>query len=291
MKALVTGAAGFVGRHLVMALRAGGWRVVTAARRGPADLVGDLLSIPLRRLSVDVVFHLAGFANPSASIEDPAQAWADNAKATARVVREARAGRIVLASSCLVYGPRADRPAESAPVSPRTPYAASKLCAEALGLASGKDVVVLRPYNHTGPGQSASYVCPSIARQIARAEAGLGPRVVEVGALEPRRDFFDVRDMVRAYRLAAERGRRGEVYNVATGRPIAIGEVLRLLLAESRVPMRVRAGRGRADVVSGDFSKFRAATGWRPEIPLRRTLSDLLAHERLLQTQTTKQPG
>jgi GDP-4-dehydro-6-deoxy-D-mannose reductase len=280
MKALVTGAAGFVGRHLVSALRGAGWRVTTASRRGPADLQGDLLTIPLRHVSVDVVFHLAGFANPSASQQDPGAAYARNAAMTARVVREVGADRFVIASSCLVYGPREDRTAESAPVSPRTPYAASKLCGEALALSSGKDVVVLRPYNHTGPGQSPHYVCPSIALQIARAEAGTGPRVVRVGATAPRRDFFDVRDMARAYLRAADRGRRGEVYNVATGRPVEIGEVVRMLVAQARVPLRVVAGRGRADVVSGDPSKFRAATGWRPEIPLSQTLLDLLNDER-----------
>lgn len=280
MKALVTGAGGFVGSHLVRELRDAGWRVLTTDRRGKVDLPGDLLKIPLRSISVDVVFHLAGFANPSASISDPADAWTGNAGATARVAREVRARRIVLASTGQVYGPRSDRPSESAPVSPRTPYAASKLCSEALALSSGKEVVVLRPYNHTGPGQSDAYVCPWIARQIARAEAGAGPRVVTVGALEPRRDFFDVRDMARAYRLAAEKAAPGEVYNVATGRPVRIGDVLRLLLAEARVPLRVRAARGGSDVMSGDFSKFRAATGWTPRIPLPQTLRDLLDYER-----------
>jgi len=280
MKALVTGAGGFVGSHLVRELREAGWRVLTADRHGDVDLPGDLLKIPLDRVSVDVVFHLAGFANPSASISDPAETWSGNATATARVAREVRAKRIVVASTGQVYGLRSDRPSESAPVSPRTPYAASKLCGEALALASGKEVVILRPYNHTGPGQSDAYVCPRIARQIARAEAGRGPRVVEVGALEPRRDFFDVRDMARAYRLASEKGRAGEIYNVATGRPVRIGDVLRLLLAEARVPMQVRAGRGPSDVMSGNPSKFRRDTGWRPEIPLRQTLRDLLDYER-----------
>lgn len=281
MKALVTGAAGFVGGHLVRSLREAGWRVLTSDRRGSSDLPGDLLTLPLRSVSVDVVFHLAGFANPAASVEDPAAAYAGNAAATARVVREVRAGRFVIASTAHVYGPRSDRPSESSPVSPRTPYAASKLCGEGLALASGREAVVLRPYNHTGPGQSAAYVCPAIARQIARAEAGRGPRVVEVGALEPRRDFFDVRDMVEAYRLAAERAPAGEVYNVATGRPVRIGDLLRLMLAESRVPLRVRSRPGdRGDVMSGDSAKFRAATGWRPRIPLAQTLRDLLAHER-----------
>ena len=285
MKALVTGAGGFVGGHLVRELKQAGWRVLTTDRRG-GDIPGDLLRIPLRSVSVDVVFHLAGFSNPSASVADPADAWAGNAQATARVAREVRAGRIVVASTGQVYGPRSDRTRETAPVSPRTPYAASKLCGEALALASGKEVVILRPYNHTGPGQSDAYVCPWIARQIARAESGRGPRVVRLGALEPRRDFFDVRDMARAYRLAAEKARAGEVYNVATGRPVRIGEVLELLLAEARVAMRVQAKSGRADVMSGDFSKFRAATGWRPEIPLRQTLRDLLDYERAVIKQT-----
>jgi GDP-4-dehydro-6-deoxy-D-mannose reductase len=280
MKALVTGAGGFVGRHLVRELRDAGWRVLTSDRRGPVDVPGDLLTVPLRGVSVDVVFHLAGFANPSASISDPSDAWAGNAVATQRVAREIRAGRIVVASTGQVYGPRSDHPTESAPTSPRTPYSASKLCAEALALSSGKEVVILRPYNHTGPGQSDAYVCPWIARQIATAEAGRGPRLVKIGALEPRRDFFDVRDMARAYRLAAEKATPGEVYNVATGRPVSIGQILRLLLAESRVPMSVSAGKGVADVVSGDASKFRSATGWRPTIALRRTLLDLLEFER-----------
>jgi GDP-4-dehydro-6-deoxy-D-mannose reductase len=280
MKALVTGAGGFAGRHLVAGLLEAGWRVVTSARHGPADLPGDLLKIPLRGVSVDVVFHLAGFSNPSASVEHSAEAYAGNAATTARVVRETRAGRFVLASSCQVYGSPRGLATERTPVSPGTPYAASKLCAEALALASGKDVVVLRPFNHTGAGQSDAFVCPRIARQIARAELGLGPRMVEMAALAPRRDFFDVRDMVRAYTLAAAKARRGEIYNVATGDPVAIGDVLKLLLAEARVPLKVRARQGVVDVVSGDSSKFRSATGWRPLIPLSHTLHDLLAYER-----------
>ncbi|HVE41796.1 MAG TPA: NAD-dependent epimerase/dehydratase family protein [Planctomycetota bacterium] len=282
MKALVTGSSGFVGRHLTAALRDAGWRVLTSARHGPADIRGDLLRAPLRSVSVDVVFHLAGFSNPRQSVGDPAHSYADNAEVTARLLRETRAGRYVIASTCQVYAPSEDRSSESAPLAPKNPYAASKLCAEALALASGKDVVVLRPYNHTGPGQSDAYVCPHIARQIALAEVGLGPPVVDVGSLETRRDFFDVRDMVRAYRLAAERGKAGEVYNVASGQAIAIGDVLGILMAESHVKLRAHPHRGRPDYMSGDYSKFRAATGWRPQIPLQKTLLDLLEHERKL---------
>jgi GDP-4-dehydro-6-deoxy-D-mannose reductase len=278
--ALVTGASGFVGRRLTAALRESGWRVRTSDRHAPADLLGDLLTVPLKGLRVDVVFHLAGFANPSASVERPDEAFAGNAATTARICREVDAGRIVVASSCQVYGLLRGKAVETQAVLPRTPYAASKLCSEALALASGRDVVVLRPFNHTGPGQSDAYVCPWIARQIARAEAGLGPRVIELGATAPRLDFFDVRDMVRAYLAAASLARPGQVYNVATGSPVSIGEIVAILRRNARVPLRLRSKSGEPRTMSGDASKFRAATGWRPEIPLERTLRDLLEHER-----------
>jgi len=278
--ALVTGASGFVGSHLVRELRRAGWTVRTACREGKADLTGDLLKIPLRGFSVDVVFHLAGFSSPQASVDHAADAFDANAATTGRIVRELRAGRFVVASSCQVYGPQSQRATESTPPVPRTPYAASKLCGEALALASGRDIVILRPYNHTGPGQSAAYLCPGIARQVALAEAGRSAAEVRVRTLAPRRDFFDVRDMGRAYRLAAERGHRGTIYNVATGEPLSIGELAQRLAARSRVPLKILGERGVPDLISGDSSRFRADTGWRPEIPLDRTLADLLDYER-----------
>jgi GDP-4-dehydro-6-deoxy-D-mannose reductase len=280
--ALVTGASGFVGRHLVQALRDAGWKVRTASRHGPADLTGDLLHIPLRGASADVIFHLAGFSSPQASVEHAKDAFDLNAAITARIVREIAAGRYILASSCQVYGPSESRVTETSPLSPRNPYAASKVCGEALALASGKDVVILRPFNHTGPGQTTDFLCPGIARQIARGESGLGPAEVVVRALAPKRDFFDVRDMARAYIAAAWKGRRGEIYNVSTGEPVSIEFIVRSLAALSRRPLRIRGQRGRPDVLSGDSSKFRAATGWRPQIPFSRTLEDLLNHEREL---------
>lgn len=280
--ALVTGAGGFVGSHLVQELRQAGWKVLTASRSGKSDLTGDLLTIPYRGVSADVVFHLAGFSSPQASVDRARDAFDANAATTARIVREIPAARYVIASSSQVYAPQAGRATEESPALPRTPYAASKLCGEALALASGRDVVILRPYNHTGPGQSPEFLCPGIARQIAQAEAGRGTAEVRVRALAPRRDFFDVRDMARAYRLAAERGARGETYNVATGAPVSIGELARRMISKARIPLKLVGERGPGDLISGDSSRFRSATGWRPEIPLERTLGDLLDHERAL---------
>lgn len=279
--ALVTGAGGFVGRWLIAALREAGWRVTTLDRRGPADFRGDLAEMPLRGLPrVDAVFHLAGFARPAASLRAADETWRANAAGTARLARHARAERFILASSCQVYGFPPRRVDESAPPRPPNPYAASKLCAEALARAARPDAVVLRPFNHTGPGQSPDYLCPKIARRIALAEAGRVPPVLEIQDLAPRRDFFDVRDMAQAYLRAAERARPGRTYNVTGGRAFSVEEIVELFLALARVRLRVRGRRGEPTLLSGDASKFRADTGWAPRIPFRRTLEDLLAYER-----------
>jgi GDP-4-dehydro-6-deoxy-D-mannose reductase len=280
MRAVVTGAAGFVGRHLVAALRAGGHAVTGLDRHGPADRIGDLAALPLRDLRADAVFHLAAFANPSASVGAAEEAFAANVGATRRIVRDLPAGRFVIASSCAVYGRSLRAALETDPPAPATPYAATKLCAEAAALASGRDVVILRPFNHTGPGQSDAYVCPRIARQVAEAELRGRPGTVRVADLGPRKDFFDVRDMVRAYLAAFERGKRGEIYNVATAEPVGIRRIAETLASLARVPIRVSGPQRDRSVLSGDASKFRRDTGWRPLLPLETTLRDLLDHER-----------
>ena len=283
MKALVTGAGGFVGPYLVSALRDAGWRVVTLDRRGAVDLKGDLLRIPLHGITVDVVFHLAALSHPAGSVSETAQTFSANVAATGRLVQDVRFRRIVFASTSQVYGrvPSRENPVEeSRPPCPRNPYAASKLCAEAIIRASPAEAVILRAFNHTGPGQTDSFVCPWIARHIVRAERGRGPRVVSVQDRAPKLDLFDVRDMVRAYVLAAERGKAGAVYNVATRRPVSIDRVAGILAGLSRVPIRITGPRRNRSVLSGDASSFRRATGWSPRIPLPRTLADLLTHER-----------
>lgn len=280
MRALVTGGAGFVGRHLAAALRDAGWRAATLDRRPPADLVLDLERDPLPRLDYDAVFHLAGRASPAESQKDPEETYALNAEATARLARALRSGRLVFASTAHVYGPASGPIDESCPTAPPSPYAASKLCAEALALAAWKETVVLRPFNHTGPGQSDAFVCPRIARQAARAEAGLAPPVIRVQDLAPRRDLFDVRDMARAYILAARRGRAGEIYNVASGRSWSVREIAERIRKECRVPLRIEGPSRDSSIRVGDASKFRRDTEWAPTIPLEQTLRDLLDHER-----------
>jgi GDP-4-dehydro-6-deoxy-D-mannose reductase len=293
MRALVTGALGFVGRHLVEHLEASGDDVVPLDRHGPApvdvqDAAGVRDAIVAAR--PEAVYHLAGWADVGASWGDPAGALRLNAEGTLNVLEACRAAgvaRIVSVASAEVYGiVRAeDLPLrEDAPQRPLNPYAASKVAADALALQAflghGLGVLRVRPFNHIGPGQSEQFVAPAIAARIARAERD-GQDDIPVGNLTPRRDLTDVRDVARAYRLLVEHGEPGEVYNVCSGRDLAIQELADRLVSMATRPLRLVPDPDLQrpvdlPVLRGDCSKLRAATGWEPTIPIEQTLADLL---------------
>jgi GDP-4-dehydro-6-deoxy-D-mannose reductase len=304
MRCLITGATGFVGRHLAAALREAGHEVVGLARRRASlpitlhllDLI-DVAAVAsvLRAAKPEWIFHLAGFANPKASFSDPDAAWAGNLGATRglfdAVVRSGLRPRILCVSSGLVYGdagPGGQDCTEETPLRPASPYAVSKAAADLLAYQQfrqfGLDVVRVRPFNQIGPGQSADYSVASFARQIAAIEQGVGdvPPVVFTRDLSGQRDFTDVRDMVRAYIRLLEVGRAGEVYNAGSGTTYLMREVLNRLIARSRVPSAVEergdpARAGDTVVSRADIRKLRASTGWGPAISLDRTLEDMLA--------------
>ncbi|MBV8375165.1 MAG: GDP-mannose 4,6-dehydratase [Candidatus Eremiobacteraeota bacterium] len=301
MRALVTGASGFVGRYLVDALRRDGADVVACGgpHDGGSDCVpldlGDLATI---RAAVDaatpsVIFHLAAQTFVPDSFASPLLAYQTNAIGTAlltQAVREcaARSGatpRIVFASSAEVYGRRSpeELPArEHLDLRPATPYAASKAAAEAILLAEsrsfGLDVVVARAFNHIGPGQDERFAVAAFASALARIAAG-APPVLLVGNIETARDFLDVRDVVAAYVALARVGERGEVYNVCSGSAIKIRDILRELVSIAHVPVEIREDPARmrpSDVplFVGNPEKLRLRTGWQPSIPLARSLRD-----------------
>lgn len=297
MRVLITGAHGFVGRHLAGTLRDRGHEVILADRRSAEDgLVLDVTD-PLTVRGVfeltrpDAVAHLAGQAFVPASLEDPGATFAVNAQGTLHVLDAARAladegrsPRVLVVSSAEVYGvqPRDAYPLrESASPSPRNPYAASKVAAEALTLgyvrSFGLDAVVTRAFNHIGAGQDERFAATAFAVQLARVAAG-GDRTVLVGNLDASRDFLDVRDVCTAYAALLEGGgTAGEIYNVCSGRATTMRELLRTLITISAVPVEVREDPERmrpADVpVSlGDATKLHAATDWTPRIPLTAAL-------------------
>lgn len=299
---LVTGAAGFAGRHLVERLARAGLDVTAWSHRGghapPHGVQARWMAVDLLdRAGVadalaasrpSVIFHCAGIAQAGGAWSRIAATFEINARGTAHLLagveRHVPAARVVVVSSGLVYRPRPEPLDEDAPLGPAGPYAVSKLAQDALGrdaAGGGLDVVIARPFNHIGPGQSADFVAGSVARQIALAERGEQPRELKVGNLSALRDFTDVRDVVRAYELMAASGRRGDCYNVCSGRGVAIADLVHGLVARARVPIEVVTDPSRfrpidVPVAVGTAAKLSAATGWRPEHPLDSTLDDLL---------------
>ncbi|MEP6623535.1 MAG: GDP-mannose 4,6-dehydratase [Acidimicrobiia bacterium] len=297
MRATVTGAGGFVGPHLVAHLRDRGDDVTEMDLVGPVELdVTDADSVLSRFADAkpDVVYHLAALSHVGQSWSSPGTSFRVNAEGTLhalRACRELDIARVVVILSSEVYGNAApeDIPLrETAPLRPVTPYGASKVAADFLALqsflADGLDVVRVRPFGHTGPGQSDQFVVPALATRIARAEAE-GVEEIPVGSLTAVRDLSDVRDVVRAYRLLAEHGEAGAVYNVCSGRGVSIQEIADALLAHASRPIRLVTDPALVRPVDaprmiGDNTCLRDATGWSPEYTLERTLDDVLAAAR-----------
>ena len=311
MKVLVTGADGFVGRHLVRRL-VGAGDVVAAACRPGGNRVnwaavapgGQVEVLPLEilesesveqvlRWGPEAVIHLAAVASTREARRDPAGAWEVNAVGTARLVGVAAELKesavadplILVISSGEAYGvgPAVPR-VETDPLLPNSPYAASKVGAEVAALEAwrrtGLRVVIARPFTHTGPGQTTQYVIPGWAERLRGAKSS-GAATVPTGNLDPVRDFLDVRDVADGYRLLLARGVPGEVYNVSRGEGLPLGELFALLsriigtrAAPCPDPVLVR----RADIpyLVGDSTKLRRATGWAPAITLEQTLRELV---------------
>lgn len=296
MKAVVTGALGFVGRHLTRHLEALGADVV------PLDVVGpqavditdrDAVLRCMESESPDVVYHLAAHSHVGASWNDDLL-LAVNVGGTAAVVDACvRTGvaRVLVVGSAEQYG-AVDRDAipidETTECRPLSPYGRSKVEAEQVALhahaAHGLAVVCTRAFNHTGPGQSPAFLVPGLAARIAAAEHDAADEI-GLGNRDPVRDFSDVRDVVRAYALVAERGVPGEVYNVCSGQAVRVGDVAARLVARATRPLRIVTDVELArpvdvPVLVGDPSKLVATTGWKPEHSLDETLEAVLAAAR-----------
>jgi GDP-4-dehydro-6-deoxy-D-mannose reductase len=284
-RAFVTGGSGFAGSHLLDLLPG-----ATAPSREELDLLdGDAVSAAVRESAPDTVWHLAALASVGRSWEAPAETIAENVAMTVNLLEavrtEAPEATVVLISSGEIYGPPDRLPVdEEAALRPQNPYAVSKAACDLLGGqyadATGLRVVRLRPFNHTGPGQTDDYVVGTLTRQVAEAEAaGREEALVRTGNPDSARDFSDVRDVARAYVAAATLD--SGVYNVASGKAVSVRELIELVRAAARIPVRheVDPARVRAhDVpeVRGSAERLRASTGWRPEIPLDQTIADAL---------------
>ena len=313
---LITGAAGFVGSHLLTFLNRtapsgstlAAWRRPAASRgQAPGPTTADdrvtwcevdlldrtAVARAIAETRPTQVYHCAGVANVGESWSNNHATLRTNVLGTEHLLTALRdhcaPTRLLLPGSALVYRPSVSAIDEAAPLGPVSPYGLSKLAQEMLGLAAAKHdgttVLVTRSFTHVGPGQTRSYAASSFAEQIARIEAGRAEPVLSVGNLEARRDLTDVRDTVRAYQLLMTRGTPATPYNVCSGTTHQIQEVLAGLLANAAVDVVVRQDPSRTrpsdnPLLLGDRSKITRELGWSPEIPLSRTLSDLLDYWR-----------
>jgi len=307
-RVLVTGALGFVGPYLVEALRRSYENnieiIATAKKAGQHAMLGPVRAIDVTdRAAVEDaiaganpthVIHLAGIAAPTAVNADPDEAWRVHLQGTlnlARVIlKRAPDCWLINVGSALVYGESAKAGRaldENALLAPLDEYSASKAAADlALSplIRSGLKCIRLRPFNHTGPGQSEAFVVPAFAAQIARIEARLTPPIIRVGNLDAQRDFLDVRDVANAYVLVmknSERLESGTVLNIASGIPRRISDILASLIARSRVEISVeqdpmRQHPGDLPVLLGDASRARRLLHWKPEYSFEDTLTALL---------------
>lgn len=304
---LVTGAAGFVGGHLIELLEQGDdW--ITAWLRPDTEpsvigrRIGWLCVEMHDRTAVhtaitqgrpDMIYHLAGVPHVGESWSHVHETFAGNVLATHYLLdalrREALTPRVLITSSATVYAPSTRALRETDPVVPNTPYGTSKLAQEMVTERAWEDDripgLIARSFNHVGPRQSPSFVASSLARQIAEIEAGRREPKLTMGNMESQRDLMDVRDTVRAYRAMMESATPGVPYNVCSGTPTAIRTLVDLFVAKARVDVTVVQDPALfrpndTPVVLGDLSRLHADTGWSPEIPLEKTVEDLLNYWR-----------
>lgn len=288
---LITGAGGFVGPYLRDHCQANGDDVIEATLSSGPDLLdargwADYVA----KHSPSVIYHLAGWSDVGGSWDQPLQTFRVNAEGTLNVLEAARrggVGRTVVVSSADVYGvvDPDDLPiTEASAVQPSSPYGASKEAVEAIARqinrARGHEVVIARPFNHIGPGQSPKFATSAFADRVARCESEGGGEVTH-GDLSPSRDFTDVRDVVRAYRLLASHGQPGQTYNICSGVSVSMGEILNTLIdlvdveiTCSTDPSLVRPVD--LPILLGDATRLTTDTGWSPEIALADSLQHVL---------------
>jgi GDP-4-dehydro-6-deoxy-D-mannose reductase len=311
--ALITGIAGFAGSHLAEFLLTKGYRVAGldyAADDAPnikhiqnqlemyeCDLRNpDALRRAVSESEPDEVYHLAAIAHVPTSYSDVRQTFDVNLYGTLNlfeaVRKKAANSKVLFVGTASEYGAVKDRDIpthEDVPLRPVDPYGVSKAAADMLAYQYYKNyglrIVRVRPFNHIGPRQAPDYVVASFAKQIAGIEKQKSSPVITVGNLEARRDFTDVRDMVRAYWLALQKGEPGEVYNICSGRVITIQEVLDKLLELSEREIKIEQDVERlrpADIplLLGNSGKFRGETGWEPKLVFERTLQDIVHYWR-----------
>ncbi|MBE6862966.1 MAG: NAD-dependent epimerase/dehydratase family protein [Ruminococcus flavefaciens] len=308
MKALIIGGAGFVGGYLIRELNNAGWEVYATClpneeikgecKAYKLDILSkDEIKPLLDEIKPDVIYHLAALSSVSVSWKKPQLTAEINIVGTINLLEAAREAerrdmKILLIGSGEEYGfirEGACPLSESEPLNPGNIYAATKACQGMIGeiyaRAYKMDIVMVRAFNHSGPEQLPIFVIADFCKQIAEIEAGMHEPVMSVGNLSAMRDFTDVRDVVKAYKLLGEKGVSGRVYNVGRGKAVTIQYILDTAVGMSKTPIEVKRDPARmraSDIplIEPDISRINADTGWKAEISIEQTIRDTLDYWR-----------
>jgi GDP-4-dehydro-6-deoxy-D-mannose reductase len=301
-KILVTGVNGFVGQHLAKELSDNGYEVIGvggaqgATEKSPYVAEYQVLDLTNRDEAAKIdfsdiagVIHLAGMAAVGPSFDDPMLYMNVNVGIEVNLfeaaMKQGAKPRFIIISSGTLYDPKADLPlTEESPVLPNSPYAVSKFGQEQMGLyyeTRGFETIIARPFNHIGPGQGPGFIVPDLTQQVVAIEKGAVNELL-VGNLDAQRDYTDVRDIARAYRLLFEQGRSGHTYNICSGKALSGHDVLKGILASTEInpeakqdPDKMRPSDN--PVIYGSFEKIAQDTGWAPEIKIETTLADVVS--------------
>jgi GDP-4-dehydro-6-deoxy-D-mannose reductase len=298
---LVTGANGFVGSHLVQDLTENGYRIVGVGGKGgiqaKSSHISQHLVLDLTQASeaqtidfkrIDYVVHLAGLAAVGDSLNKPMKYIQTNMGIELNLFEVALSQncfpKFLIISSGSLYDPQDPLPlSENSKILPTSPYAVSKIGQEELSryyMSRGFECIIARPFNHIGPGQGPGFIVPDLARQIMAAKRH-DKKDITVGNLDTKRDYTDVRDIVRAYRLLLEKGKPGEIYNVCSGKSMSGNEIFEILMATAGIRLKAVVDKTKlrpteATDIFGSHEKITRDTGWKPEIQINKTLKDVL---------------
>ncbi len=298
---LITGGEGFVGSHLIKLLQESLYKVVPTSYpllvpKGGKYIPLDILSLEmiedvLKTCQPDVIVHLAAISSVSKSFRDPPRTYSTNIVGTVNLLDTVKKlnkkVKFIFVSTCEVYG-GGENLSESANIILKNPYAVSKYSAELIChnyFIDGIDCVILRPFTHTGPGQSKDFVLPTIAVQIVEIEKGKRPPLIELGNIKVKREFMNVKDIIRAYALAVEKCEPGNIYNISSNRGYTIEEALGIFGELSKKKFEVKTEPSKIRKVDiptliGNGDKFTKLTGWRHKIKFEKTIEDLLNYWR-----------
>lgn len=311
MRSLIIGGTGFVGTYLAAHLCSLGHKVAVTKLPGERDdsavqtvttfaldiLKKDAVLQLINDTNPDWIFHLAAQSSVADSWKNPGLTADVNVRGSIHVLEAVRSQkkkiRVLLVGSGEEYGkilPNEIPVREDHAVKPGNIYAVTKACQNQIGAVYAQayrmDIVMVRAFNHIGPRQAPCFVVPDFCRQAAEIEAGLKEPAIDTGNLEAKRDFTDVRDIVRAYALLMQKGEAGETYNVGSGHAVRIGDLLEMVLAQTAVSVCVKEDPDKirpldVPVIEADISKIQRITGWMPEISLEQTVSEVLEEWRI----------